>query len=210
MVALGTILHRPVNGEVSYIYKKAQRLEIGSIAGLLIVLLFFVGQTGYLSYAIQQAVGRGMTFEVTAMSLALMKISAGIWVLFSSCVGNEDPKNTRFLNLTLVLIAAIVALFYSRHVLIFFLALLAIEMALNKLSARLQAAVVAAWPEFAGRWLTGVMLLGAASGPPLNGFMISIGLDEAFVVICVLSAVGPLAWHQWSICRASMVETVRT
>ena len=83
-------------------------------------------------------------------------------------------------------------------------------MALNKLSARLQAAVVAAWPEFAGRWLTGVMLLGAASGPPLNGFMISIGLDEAFVVICVLSAVGPLAWHQWSICRASMVETVRT
>ena len=210
MVALGTILHRPVNGEVSYIYKKVQRLEIGSIAGLLIVLLFFVGQTGYLSYAIQQAVGRGMTFEVTAMSLALMKISAGIWVLFSSCVGNEDPKNTRFLNLTLVLIAAIVALFYSRHVLIFFLALLAIEMALNKLSARLQAAVVAAWPEFAGRWLTGVMLLGAASGPPLNGFMISIGLDEAFVVICVLSAVGPLAWHQWSICRASMVETVRT
>jgi hypothetical protein len=210
IVAIGTILHHPLSGGASYVSKRAQRLEVGSIAGLLIVFLFFVGQTGYLSYAIQQAVGRGMTFEVTAMSLALMKISAGIWVLCSSCVGYEDPKSVRFLNLTLLLIAAIVALFYSRHIVIFFLALLAMEMAVNKLSARLQAAVVAAWPEFAGRWLTGVMLLGAASGPPLNGFMISIGLDEAFVAICVLSAVGPLVWHQWSIYRVSMLETVRT
>jgi len=151
-----------------------------------------------------------MTFEITALSLALMKISAGIWVLYSSCMGYEDPKSTRFWYLTLVLIVAIVTIFYSRHGVIFFLALLAIEMALNKLSARLQAAVVAAWPEFIGRWLTAIVLLGAASGPPLNGFMISIGLDRAFVLICVLTALGPLFWQQWSIYRVNMVGTVGT
>src|SRR5262249_32035872 len=152
-------------------------LDVALLAGLLTVYLFFVGQTGYLSYAVQQAVGRGMSFESTVLSLALMKISAGIWVLCSSCVGYDDRKSTRFGYLTGVLIIAIVALFYSKHIMVFFLALLAIEMSLNKLSARLQAAVVVVWPEFTGRWLTGIMLLGAASGPPLNGMMISVGLD---------------------------------
>jgi hypothetical protein len=210
MVALGAVLHHPVKGRESYVYERVQRLEVGSIAGLLIVYLFFVGQTGYLSYAIQQAIGRGITLEVTVLSLALMKVSAGIWVICSSCVGEEDQKNTRFWKLTLVLIVAIVALFYTRHVAVFFLSLLAIEMALNKLSARLQAAVVVAGPEFTGRWLTAVMLLGAASGPPLNGLMISIGLDEVFVVICVLSALAPLLWRQWRIHRVNTIEVVGT
>jgi hypothetical protein len=88
--------------------------------------------------------------------------------------------------------------------------LLAIEMALNKLSARLQASVVAAWPEFGGRWLTGIMLLGAASGPPLNGFAIGIGLDGAFVLICILSALCPLLWQQWRSHNVNVVETART
>jgi hypothetical protein len=210
VIALGMALHRPVNVRDSYVYKKAERLEVRSFAELLMVYLFFVGQTGYLSYAVQQAVGRGMTFESTALSLALMKISAGIWVLCSACVGYYDPKSTRFWYLTVVLIVAIVVLFYGSHVVVFFLALLAIEMAFNKLSARLQAAVVAARPEFTGRWLTGIMLLGAASGPPLNGFMISIGLDGAFVLICVFSALGPLLWQQWSAYRVYMVESLRT
>jgi hypothetical protein len=210
MVACGTALHHPISVQEGYVYQATQRLKVGSFAGLLTVYLFFVGQTGYLSYAVQQAVGRGMTFESTALSLALMKISAGIWVLCTSCVGHDDLKSTRFGYLTVVLIIAIIALFYSKHIVVFFLALLAIEMALNRLSARLQAAVVAARPKFAGRWLTGIMLLGAASGPPLNGFMISIGLDGAFVLICVFSALGPLLWQQWSVYRVDMVESVRT
>jgi len=210
MVAFGMVLYHPVNVRASYVYKRAQRLHIGSFAALLVVYLFFAGQTGYLSYAVQQAVGRGMTFEVTAMALALMKFLAGIWVICSSCLGHEDPKGTRFCNLTLVLVGAIVALFYSRDMVILFVALLAIEMALNKLSARLQAVVVTAWPEFGGRWLTGIMLLGAASGPPLNGFMISIELDGAFVLICAISALGPLLWQQWNIYRMNTVETVGT
>jgi hypothetical protein len=109
----------------------------------------------------------------------------------------------------LSLVAAIVVLSYSRDIVVFFLALLALELALNKLSARLQATVVVARPEFAGRWLTAVMLLGAASGPPLNGFMISMGLEGGFVLICVLSALGPLLWQRWSGSTASAVVTLR-
>src|SRR5262249_34389295 len=155
----------------SHVDKRMQHLKIGPSVGLLTVYLFFAGQTGYLSYAVQQAVGRGMSFEGTTLSLALMKMSAAIWVLLSACAGYEDRKSARFGNLTVSLIVAIVALFFSRHIVVFFLALLVIEMALNKLSARLQAAVVAARPETSGRWLTAIMLLGAASGPPLNGLM---------------------------------------
>lgn len=210
MIALGMLLHHPINMREGQIYKNAEGLQIGSFAGLLTVYFFFVGQSGYLAYAIQQAISRGMTFEVAALSLALMKVSAGIWVLYSSWARSVDQKASQFLNLTLILIVAILVLFYSRHIVVFFLALLAIEIALNKLSGRLQAAVVVAWPEFAGRWLTGIMLLGAASGPPLNGFMISIGMEGAFVVICVLSALGPVLWQQWRIYAVNIVETVRT
>lgn len=209
IIALGMVLHEPVNVREIRVHKEVQRLEVGSLAGLLIVYLFFAGQTGYLSYVIQQAIARGMTFEVAVLSLALMKISAGIWVLCSSCV-NKDSKSGSFWSLTLILIGAIVALFYSRHVAVFFVALLAIEMALNNLSARLQAAVVAAWPEFGGRWLTGIMLLGAASGPPLNGFAIGIGWEGAFVLICILSSLGPLFWQQWRSHSDNAVEIART
>jgi hypothetical protein len=199
MLALGIILHQPVGGiGVSPKHDETRLFKIERSAGLFTVYFFFVGQTGFLAYVIQQAVGRGMVFDSTTLSLALMKLAAGVWILCSAYFGSEDSRSTRFGNLSLSLVAAIVVLSYSRDIVVFFLALLALELALNKLSARLQAAVVAARPEFAGRWLTAVMLLGAASGPPLNGFMISMGLEGGFVLICVLSAFGPLLWQRWS------------
>jgi hypothetical protein len=206
LLTWGIMLHQPAGGREVNKYKTVRHFEIGALSGLITVYLFFVGQTGYLAYVVQQAVAHGMTLEGTTLCLALMKISAGVWILCSAQLGNEDARSTRFWNLTLILIGAIFTVSYSRYIVVFFLALLAIEMALNKLSARLQAAVVAARPEFTGQWLTGVMLLGAASGPPLNGFLISIGLERAFVWICVLSALGPLVWRLWSASRANMVE----
>jgi hypothetical protein len=167
------------------------------LGGLATVFLFFAGQTGYLTYVVHRAVDRGMTFEHTAQSLALMKFATGIVILLSAYLRRGEAKNSRFGYLTFILVMAILSLSYCRNIAVFFLALLVMEMALNKLSARLQAAVVAARPEFAGRWLTGVMLLGAATGPPLNGFMISVGFDGLFVLICVISAFGPLLWQQW-------------
>jgi len=209
LLALGIALYQPTASREVNKYNTVRHFEIGLLGGLSTVYLFFAGQTGYLAYVVQQAVARGMTLEGTTLCLALMKISAGAWILCSAHLGYEDARSTRFWNLTLILLVAIIALSYSRHIEVFFLALLAIEMALNKLSARLQAAVVAARPEFAGQWLTGVMLLGAASGPPLNGFMISIGLEGAFVWIAVLSALGPLVWRLWSASRANMVGPLR-
>jgi hypothetical protein len=209
MLILGIVLHKHLDGREGHECRKVRRLEIGSFAGLLTTYLFFVGQTGYLAYAVQQAVGRGMTFESTALCLALMKILAGVWILCSAHLGREATGTTKFWNLTLILIAAIVALSYSRDIVVFFLGLLAMEMALNKLSARLQAAIVAVRPESTGRWLTGVMLLGAACGPPLNGFMISIGLEGVFILIAVLSALGPLLWQILYASTASMMESNR-
>jgi hypothetical protein len=208
MLTFGVMLHQPVEGGARN-SNKASRFEFRSSAGLLTVYFFFVGQTGFLAYVVQQAIGRGMHFGSIALSLALMKLAAGVWIIFFAHSEAEGPKITRFGALSFILIAAVVALAYTREMAVFFLALLAKELALNKLSARLQSAVVALRPEFAGRWLTGVMLLGAASGPPLNGLMISIGLGDAFVAVCVLSALGPLLWQRWSASRARMVKTPR-
>src|SRR5262245_19078143 len=127
MLVCGIVVHRPINSRNSYSYKKVRRLDIGSLAGLVTVYLFFVGETGYLSFAVQQAIARGMIFENAALSLALIKSLAGIVVIYSAYVGYEDAKSTRYWNLTVIIIIAIISLYYSRHIVVFFLALLAIE-----------------------------------------------------------------------------------
>jgi hypothetical protein len=207
MLSLGIMLYRHEDGSMGVReYNKISSWSIARSSGLVIVYCFFVGQTGFIAYIIQQAIGRGMTLDSTVWSLAAMKLAAGFWILCSTYLGSEDRRNTQFLSVSLLLVGAIVALAYSRDTVVFFSAFLMLEVSLNKLSARLQAAVVAARPDFSGPWLTGVMLLGAASGPPLNGLMISRGLEAGFVAVAVLSALAPLLWLRLSGSSARPVE----
>ena len=87
----------------------------------------------------------------------------------------------------------------TEDVLVFFLGLLGFEVGLNLLSARLQAALAMAGPQFAGKWLTATILLGAAVGPPLHGAALGLGSGLYFLVFALLSAFLPYAW--WKSCR---------
>lgn len=74
----------------------------------------------------------------------------------------------------------------------FFLGLLALEIAFNLLSARLQAKVSDMAPTFAGQWLVATMLLGAAVGPAGQGAALAMDADAAFLLFAMVSALLPI------------------
>ena len=54
---------------------------IRQFSGLATVYFFFVGQTGFLAYVIQQALAREMNLNDTVWSLAAVKFAAGRWLI---------------------------------------------------------------------------------------------------------------------------------
>jgi len=88
----------------------------------------------------------------------------------------------------------ILVMTYSSAVMPFFIGFLCWELALNVLSARLQGIVVAASPSHAGVWITGAILLGAATGPIVHGAAIGGGIGLAFISYSALSGLFPFLW----------------
>jgi hypothetical protein len=194
ILACGIMLYGSAGGQTGIDSSDESPWTVKQVSGFAAVYFFFIGQTGFLAYVIQQALARGMTLHDTVWAMAAMKVAAGVWLLGILVFEFQRRGRERFLHQAFTLVSAILIVFYSRDIIVFFLGLLIFEITLNNLSARLQSAVVAARPELTGPWLTGVILLGAAAGPPLNGLAISFGLEGAFILISVLSALGPLLW----------------
>lgn len=178
--------------------KRSDRPASRAFIGLGTVYLLFVGQTGFLAYAVQGAVERGMAIGETAWAVAAMKIVTGAWLLYIAQTGLQNTARPRFLELGGLLAVSIVIVSYTGRLPGFFLGLIAFEIAFNTLVPRLQAKVVSAAPQFTGRWLTAAILLGAASGPPLHGAAISAGAGTYFVYFAVLSALLPSLWAKLS------------
>jgi hypothetical protein len=194
----GIMLHRPAVEERTKVeFAEGNSWTMRQFSGLATVYFFFVGQTGFLAYVVQQALAREMNLNDTVWSLAAVKVAAGMWLAGVAFLEFGKQRKERFLSVGVVLISAMLTVSYTLSIVVFFVALLVFEITLNALSAGLQAAVVAARPQFAGQWLTGVILLGAATGPPLNGLAISSGLAGIFLVISLLSALAPIIWRQF-------------
>ncbi len=191
----GLALYRPGNVQAPRPRQAPPgRSTLSQIAGLGTVFLLFVGQTGFLTYAVQGAVGRGMALADAAWAVAGMKVIAGIALLLLARGGLQEKQRTRFLELGLLLAASLVAIAYAGTPAVFFLGLLGFELGLNILAARLQGKVVEAAPQFAGRWLTGTILLGAAAGPALHGVALGISSANLFLYVAVGSALIPALW----------------
>jgi hypothetical protein len=178
------------------------RSVLRKFSGLGTVYLLFVGQVGFLAYAVQSAMDRGMAIEEAAWAVAAMKIVSGAWLLYMAQTGFQNTLRPRFLELGGVLAASVVVVSYTGHLVGFFLGLIAFEIAFNTLVPRLQAKVILGARQFAGRWLTAALLLGAASGPPLHGAAISAGAGSYFICFAVLSALLPGLWAKLSAGRS--------
>lgn len=135
-----------------------------------------------------------MALADAAWAVAGMKFIAGVALLSIANKGLNDQQRPRFLELGRLLGAGIVAVSYAQAPMMFFLGLLGVEIALNFLSARMQGKVAEVAPQFVGRWLTGTILLGAASGPILHGALLSAGGGTYFLGFGILSALIPELW----------------
>jgi hypothetical protein len=166
------------------------------LVGLGVVFLLFVGMPGFWAYAVQGAQQRGVAMEHMAYGIALCKILGGIglWVTTRMPPGREKASLAIPGLMTAVGVAGMAT---AQEAIAFTLALLAVELGLNVLSARLQAAVVQDNPAFAGPWLAGAIFLGAATGPLLHGLAIHAGVPVAFQLYAVASTMIPVAWIAW-------------
>lgn len=171
-------------------------------SGLAIVFAFFVGQPGFWAYAMQSTSQRGLDLRDAAFVIAASKIISALVLLYSSKKGSQASGLGGLLGLGCAVAAGILAMTYSSAVGAFFVGFLLWELALNVLSARLQGIVVAASPGHAGVWITGAILLGAATGPIIHGAAIGGGIKLAFISYAALSGLFPFLWA-WPKSRTS-------
>jgi hypothetical protein len=168
-----------------------------SWSGLMIVFAFFVGQPGFWAYAMQSASQRGLDLKDAAFVIAASKIISALVLLYSSKKNSPASDLGMLLGLGCALAAGIFVMTYSGTVIVFFVGFLIWELALNVLSARLQGTVVAASPGHAGAWITGAILLGAATGPIIHGAAIGGGVEWVFISYAAAAGVLPFLWA-WS------------
>lgn len=166
------------------------------ISGLVVIFSFFLGQTGFLAYAFQQAEARGVAIEDVITAAVAMKLLAGVWLFVHSLNGIKLKIASHFAMLSAAVVVAMVAVSYSATLIGLLVGLVLYEIGLNTLSARLQSAVVARDPVLNGPWLNAAIMFGAAAGPPLNGYAISHDHGALFFAIAVFSALLPFIWQQ--------------
>jgi hypothetical protein len=157
--------------------------------GLLVVLVLFVGQIGFLSYVVQEA---RTGIESATWVLGAVKVAAGGVLLVWALRQAEDARG--LLGLGVALAACLVLASTVPGVVLLVVALLAFEISFNILSARLQARVVTTGALHARLWLTAAISLGAAVGPPVRGVFIAGGADAWFVALAAATALAPALW----------------
>ncbi len=164
-------------------------------SGLLCVYLLFVGQIGFWAYAVHGAAGRDIALPEAVWALAICKIVAGLVMLPVAYHDRVRRQRTRLFLPGVILAAGIVTTLDARAPAVFMLGLLLWEIGINVVSARLQARVVEADPGQGGMWLTAAILLGAATGPMVQGLAIAHSAERLFFALAVVSALVPALWE---------------
>lgn len=166
----------------------------GSLLGLLVVFLLFVGQPGFWAFAVQTVQQRGVMVQDVALAMAICKVAAGLVLAALTLTQVKRPGPVSLALPALGVAVGVTGMALAPGAALFLVALLFWELGLNVLSARLQAAVVLDNPASAGAWLTGAALLGTATGPMLHAMAIEGGVQQAFVIYACVSAMFPVAW----------------
>lgn len=196
VLAIGNLLYVPMTGRSAQPdAPEDTRLTAAMIAGLAAAFVLFVGQTGLLTYVVLSAVDRGIGPASAVWTFAGVKVAAGLWMVFSTQARGNDAGILGFLGLGVVVAAAGFAMYSAPGAVELFAVLTGFEIAFNMLSARLQGAIATTGPQATGRWIAGTLLLGAACGPPLNGWAIGAGLGQGFVAFAMVTALVPLCWR---------------
>ncbi|MGO4395729.1 hypothetical protein AB4Z46_30665 [Variovorax sp. M-6] len=155
---------------------------------LLIVALFFCGQTGFSSYAAHLAIANGIDAGSLPPVYAFCKTAAAAILLRLGLSGRSVAPS---LWLGALLGMAVVSMALSTGFAQFAVGLLCWEIALNLQSTRMQATIVSRHPAFAGAWIPAAVAFGAALGPVAHGLLLSVTGGMWFVLYTVASGMLP-------------------
>jgi hypothetical protein len=191
----GGLLYRPATAAQTVSTKEARAISAGGLTGLAVVYLFFLGISGFMTFMAQQALSRGLSLQELVLGFGAMKFVAGAW-LFVAAYGLRRRSRAVIGGFEAAGLAAALWIAYlSTSTALFLAGFLLLEITLNGMSAHLQARAVETAPESA-KWLNCVILLGFASGPPLNGIAIGLGSETAFIVLSTITVLLPVLWQQ--------------
>lgn len=195
LTVVGLLLYRTPRLQLASPQPGKSQPRPDRLLGLGIVFLFFVGQQGFWSYAVQSVHQRGVVLEHIAYAIAFAKTLSGIWLFIGATKARQTPRHG-LLACGTVVAACIAGMTLAGEAWFFMLSMLAWELGINIVSARLQAAVVQDNPLLAGPWLASAVFVGGATGPALHGAAIGAGVAGVFVVYASLSALIPAIWHR--------------
>jgi len=204
---VGLALYRPVAEVETFSQQQigpatvpyAHRPVVVQYLGLVVVYIYFIGATGAITYALHQAVGRGMVAIDVVWILAGTKAAAGVVLLLHSLLApRPEDRQLRLWIVSVIASGATLGMYLSLDNVTLFASILIWEISANLVSARMQAAVVQSAPMIAGRWLNVVALFGGATGPAVNGVAISAGADSLFVMLALFTTFVPALWHAFT------------
>jgi len=168
--------------------------KISGLVGLSIAYLLFTGQAGFAAFALQQGGSHGIGMEDAVWTLVIVNLIAGCGLLLLAR-REVGPCDSEFSFAPSGLLAiSIATMSLTTNLAAFFIGYLILKIALNALSAQLRAKVAEVSPSFGARWLPAAILLGAATGPWLNGLAIACGAAKVFLVFAIASALVPPIW----------------
>jgi hypothetical protein len=149
-----------------------------------IIFFLFVGQNGMLTYVLQQANERGLTFGQVLWALAIIKMAGGLILL------TLRQRKINIWVLAILLAGANITVATTPDVTMFVLGLLLLDLTFCLMAPKLQALAATIAPIFAGQWSLAILLLGGAAGSLLHGYAITVGFP--FEYLAVASALLPL------------------
>jgi hypothetical protein len=197
LLLIGLLLYRAERSAGFVAKNDGEARRPASFSGIVAVYIFFVGLSGVIVFVLHQAVVHGVALRDSALAIAAAKILAGLGLFTSSNFDLVKKRPDRFLLQAMLLAAGTIIMFFSYDFMTLFAGLLFWEIAVNHLSARLQAAVVKSAPYVGGLWLNAAILLGGATGPFLNGMAISLGYENVYLILNVALAFVPVIWNKF-------------
>lgn len=163
------------------------------LAGLGLLLLFFAGQTGFLSNAAHFTSQNSVSLGDTAAALGISKIAIS-FVIFAIAIRGSGNSWRQQMVYALFLCGAVILISLQQDFAWIVVGFIIFELCLNLSSAAFMASLSEAFTLKAKNLLLMAILLGVLSGPPLAGHLIDEGLNIVPILLALMTAFLPIVW----------------
>ena len=196
-----TFATNATNGKIAKTFPQST-----AVFALIVLFFLFVGQTGFITFALQDAINRGFDRQEVLYAMIGMKICAGIFLIMVARFGGSNQSALYFAPMGIILVIGLAVTSRSTELIMLFIGLLAFEIAFNDMSAKFQGRIVFIGYVASGRWLNAVIMIGAVCGPLVHGFAIASGAGSTFIIFAAGAAMLPLCFVTSSWIKSHLYE----